>query len=42
MAKKNKDKGGVVFSTDPDFSYEQDDEQQETLPPEWQTLKIFL
>lgn len=43
MAKDWKDRLGVVFSTNPDFDYEHDqDEEQETLPPNEQSLKISL
>ncbi len=38
-----KDRLGVVFSTDPDFQYESnEDEGQETLPPSRQNLKVQL
>ena len=38
-----KDRLGVVFSTNPDFSYEKDEEEhQETLPPQQQNLKVLL
>lgn len=44
MSKKNKsDNRGFVYSTDPDFRFEEDDNaQQETLPPAQQKLKIKL
>lgn len=44
MSKKNKaDKGGFVFSTDPSFRFEHEaQEEQETLPPEKQKLRILL
>jgi translation initiation factor 1 len=44
MSKKNKpDNRGFVYSTDPDFKFEEDDRRpQETLLPERQKLKIIL
>ena len=44
MSKKNKsDKGGFVFSTDPNFRFEQEEEQvQDTLAPALQKLRIKL
>lgn len=44
MSKKNKaDKGGFVYSTDPSFQFEHDSqEEQQTLPPEKQKLRILL
>lgn len=43
MSKKNKpDAKGFVYSTDPSFRFETDNEQQETLPPAQQQLKISL
>ncbi len=43
MAKDWKDRLGVVFSTNPDFNYENEDEEvEETLPPEKQKLKVSI
>lgn len=42
MSKKNK-LNGVVFSTNKDYEYSfENDEQVDTLPPQQQNLKIFL
>jgi translation initiation factor 1 len=43
MSKKNKpDTRGFVYSTDPDFSFEQESKNEETLVPAQQVLKIKL
>lgn len=43
MSKKNKpDTRGFVYSTNPDFNFEQEEEALETLPPAQQLLKIKL
>ncbi len=44
MSKKNKpDKNGFVFSTDPNFRFEgEEQENLETLPPQQQKLKVKL
>lgn len=43
MAKRKKQKyEGVVYSTDEDFEYEEEYEEEETLAPEKQNLKIYL
>ena len=42
MSKKNK-RTGIVFSTDPDFEYNYDQNQEgETLPPQQQVLRVFI
>ena len=43
MSKKNKpDTRGFVYSTDPNFSFEEQQSSAETLPPAQQKLKIRL
>lgn len=42
MSKKTKDKIGIVYSTDPDFKYETDNEDIETLVPEKQNLYVYI
>ena len=43
MSKKNKpDARGFVFSTDPNFSFEEEREDVDTLKPEQQKLRIWL
>lgn len=44
MNKKHKEsKGGIIFSTNPNFEYENNPiEQEETLPPSKQDLRIWL
>jgi translation initiation factor 1 len=43
MSKKNKpDHKGFVYSTDPDFRFETNEEVTETLPPAQQKLRIRL
>ncbi|MFI5171268.1 MAG: translation initiation factor [Chitinophagales bacterium] len=42
MPKKNSDKSGFVFSTDPDFKFQNEKDEQQTLPPQQQDLRIWL
>lgn len=43
MAKKNKsDKHGFVYSTNPNFSFQHEEQAAETLPPQQQKLKVRL
>jgi translation initiation factor 1 len=42
MAKKKKEKINIVYSTNPDFSYQYDEEEVETLPPSQQKLYVSI
>ena len=43
MSKKSKNISGVVYSTNPDFEYQhEEDAAQETLPPKQQDLRVQL
>src|SRR6187397_2937819 len=43
MSKKNKGRINVVYSTNPDFKFEEEkNNAQNTLPPAQQNLKVFL
>lgn len=43
MSKKNKpDIKGFVYSTDPNFRFEEEQQNLQTLPPEQQKLRIWL
>lgn len=43
MAKRKKQKyEGVVYSTDEDFEYEEEYEEEETLSPEKQNLRVYI
>ncbi len=43
MGKKDKNRRGVVYSTDPNFNYSyNDDSEAEAIEPEQQQLRIFL
>lgn len=40
--KKKQGKGGVVYSTDPGFNFEAEDQEVETFPPSEQKLRVRL
>ncbi len=40
MSKKKRDNKGFVYSTDPNFRFEEENESLETLPPLQQKLKV--
>jgi translation initiation factor 1 len=42
MDKKGKNKKGVMYSTNPDFEYEYENEEIETLPNKEQHLKVCI
>jgi len=42
MAKKGKNRKGVMYSTNPDFEYEYEGEEVETLPNNQQNLKVCI
>src|SRR5687768_933375 len=43
MSKKNKpDSKGFIYSTDPNFKFEEDQQEEITLPPAQQLLKVRL
>jgi translation initiation factor 1 len=42
MSKKKPDSKGFVYSTDPNFRFEEENENVETLPPAQQKLRIRL
>jgi len=42
MSNKNKGKSGLVYSTNPNFQYQEEENNQETLPPKQQSLKIWV
>ena len=41
-AKRKADKHGAVYSTNPDFEFEYEDESVQTLPPEEQKLRVII
>ena len=42
MSKKKPNKDGIIFSTDPSFSFEEENQSTETLPADKQKLKVRL
>lgn len=42
MAKKNTNKSGFVFSTDPDFKFNEETDDQNSLLPNQQDLRVWL
>jgi len=43
MSKKDKGRVNIVYSTNPDFKYQQEsNNNEETLPPNQQNLKVYL
>lgn len=41
MSNKNKNTSGFVYSTNPDFNIENEENNQETLPPAQQDLRVW-
>lgn len=39
---KKKDKGGLVYSTNPDFEYREEKEEAASLPPQQQKLRVMI
>ncbi|MEC8853568.1 MAG: translation initiation factor [Bacteroidota bacterium] len=42
MGKNKKSRKGIMYSTNPDFEYQYENEELETLPPNEQTLKVCI
>ena len=42
MSRKKDTKDGIMYSTNPDFKPQHDDQEEETLPPNQQDLRIHL
>ena len=39
---KQKNSGGIVYSTDPNYQYQNSEESSATVPPQQQNLKVWL
>lgn len=42
MSNKNKNRNGMVYSTDPGFEYSDNQDEYTTLPPQQQNIKVYL
>ncbi len=42
MAKKKRDNKGFIFSTNPDFEFNYEEESVESLPPQQQKLRVMI
>ena len=42
MGKKSKRRTGIVFSTNPDYEYESESNEQETIDPAQQRLRVMI
>ena len=42
MGKNKKSRKGIIYSTNPDFEYQYENEELETLPPNEQMLKVCI
>lgn len=42
MSKKKRDNKGFIFSTNPDFNFDHEEEETETVLPQQQKLRVFI